>query len=170
MIELKIESVRVSLMSSNQVVILKERDGERRLPIFIGKTEGDAITLHLNGVHVPRPLTHDLAAAILSKLDARLSHVLISDLRNRHFYAALIMRSGDDAEGELMFDARPSDAIAIAVRMGCPIFVEEHVMDEAGVEIEADESAADELAAKEDLGAFGDFISSLDLSDLDEDK
>lgn len=165
MIELKIESVRVSLMSANQVVILKELDGERRLPIFIGKTEGDAITLHLNGVHVPRPLTHDLAANILSKLNARLSHVLISDLRNQHFYAMLIMRSGDDAEGELTFDARPSDAIAIAVRMGCPIFVEEHVMDEAGVKIETDESAT-----KEDLGAFGDFISSLDLSDLDEDK
>lgn len=166
MIEMKIESIRISLMSTNQqVVILKELDGERRLPIFIGKPEGDAISFHLNGVSVPRPLTHDLAANILNKLDARLSHVLISDLRNQHFYASIVMHIGDD-EQEIMLDARPSDAIAIAVRLDCPIFVDEHVLAEAGVE----PLEEPETTSKEDLGAFGDFISSLDLSDLDKDK
>lgn len=166
MIEMKIESIRISLMSTNQqVVILKELEGERRLPIFIGKPEGDAISLHLNGVSVPRPLTHDLAANILDKLDARLSHVLINDLRNQHFYASVIMHIGDD-EREIILDARPSDAIAIAVRLDCPIFVDEHVLDEAGVE----PLEEPETTSKEDLGAFGDFISSLDLSDLDKDK
>lgn len=166
MIEMKIESIRISLMSTNQqVVILKELDGERRLPIFIGKTEGDAISFHLNGVTVPRPLTHDLAANILNKLDARLSHVLINDLRNQHFYASIVMHIGDD-EQEIVLDARPSDAIALAVRLDCPIFVDEHVLDEAGVE----PLEEPETTSKEDLGAFGDFISSLDLSDLDRDK
>ncbi|MCS6847717.1 MAG: bifunctional nuclease family protein [Anaerolineae bacterium] len=163
---MKIESIRISLMSTNQqVVILKELDGERRLPIFIGKTEGDAISFHLNGVTVPRPLTHDLAANILNKLDARLSHVLINDLRNQHFYASIVMHIGDD-EQEIVLDARPSDAIALAVRLDCPIFVDEHVLDEAGVE----PLEEPETTSKEDLGAFGDFISSLDLSDLDRDK
>jgi bifunctional DNase/RNase len=166
MIEMKIESVRVSLMSTNQVVILKEMDGERRLPIFIGKTEGDAISFHLNGVVVPRPLTHDLAADILSRLGARLSHILINDLRNQHFYAVVVMHLGDDQEQEITLDARPSDAIAIAVRLGCPIYADEHVLDEAGVEpIEEPDTSS-----KEDLGAFSDFISSLDLSDLDKNK
>lgn len=166
MIEMKIESIRISLMSTNQqVVILKELDGERRLPIFIGKTEGDAISFHLNGVSVPRPLTHDLAASILSKLNARLSYVLINDLRNQHFYASIVMHLGED-EQEIVLDARPSDAIAIAVRLDCPIFVDEHVLEVAGVEL-TDEAEAD---SKEDLGAFSDFISSLDLSDLDKDK
>ncbi len=166
MIEMKVESIRVSLMSTNQqVVILKELDGERRLPIFVGRPEGDAIALHLSGISVPRPLTHDLAAIILNKLDARLSHVLINDLRNQHFYASIVMHIGDD-EQEITLDARPSDAIAIAVRLDCPIFVEEHVLDEAGVE----PLEEPETTNKEDLGAFGDFISSLDLSDLDKDK
>ncbi len=166
MIEMNIESVRISLMSTNQVVILKESDGERRLPIFIGKAEGDAISLYLNGVVVPRPLTHDLAASILNKLNARLSHVLIHDLRNQHFYASIVMHIGDDEEREIVLDARPSDAIAIALRLDAPIFVDEHVLDEAGVEPIEEQSTSN----KEDLGAFGDFISSLDLSDLDKDK
>lgn len=171
MIELKIESVRVSLMSPNQVVILKESDGERRLPIFIGKAEGDAITFQLNGVAVPRPLTHDLAADILSKLDAKLSHVLISDLRNQHFFATIVLQTqtnegSAETDNEVILDARPSDAIAIAVRMGCPIFIEERVMDEAGIR-PAQETG---VVGQEDLGAFDDFISSLDLTDLDKDK
>jgi len=166
MIEMKIESVRVSLMNTNQVVILKERDGGRRLPIFIGKTEGDAISFHLNGVTVPRPLTHDLAADILGRLGARLSYILINELRNQHFYAVVVMCLEDDQEQEITLDARPSDALAIAVRLGCPIFVEEDVLDEAGIELIEESNAS----GKEDLGAFSDFISSLDLSDLDKNK
>lgn len=161
MIEVRIESVRVSLMSPNQVVILKEVDGERRLPIFIGKTEGDAITFHLNGDIAPRPLTHDLAANLLASLEAEVVHVVINDLRNQHFHAAVVVKV---EEAEVSLDARPSDAIAIAVRAGCPIFAEDHVLREAGVRPERDAAAR-----PEDLGAFDDFISSLDMSDLDED-
>ena len=163
MIEMRIESVRVSLMSPNQVVILRELDGERRLPIFIGKPEGDALTFRLNEVAVPRPLTHDLAASVLGALDAKISQVLISDLRNQHFFASIYV----DANGtETILDARPSDALAIAVRVDCPIFVEEHVLDEVGTMLPRDRDDAGAI----DMGAFDDFIGSLDLSDLDDDK
>jgi uncharacterized protein len=166
MIEVKIESIRISLMSPNQVVILKEIDGPRCLPVFIGKPEGDAITFKLNHVEVPRPLSHDLAASMIEALDAKVSHVLIKELRGNHFIAALHFQGASgDAHGESEIDARPSDAIAIAVRVSCPIFVEDAVMSTAGV---IPPAAA---AGDEDLGAFSDFIGSLDLGDLDdEDK
>lgn len=164
MIEVKIESIRVSLMSPNQVVILKEMEGERRLPIFIGKSEGDAITFKLNEVPVPRPLTHDLAVSVMSELGAQPVHVIIHELRRQHFFATIVYNANN---AEMRLDARPSDAMALAVRVNCPIYVEEVVMDEAGV------IPAQEAGAERDLGAFDDFISSLnlgDLSDTDQDK
>jgi bifunctional DNase/RNase len=164
MIEVKIESVRVSLMSPNQVVILKELEGERRLPLFIGKTEGDAITFKLNEVAVPRPLTHDLAVNVLSELGAQPLRVVIHELRNQHFFAAIVLKVNND---EMNLDARPSDALAVAVRANCPIFVEDAVMDEAGV------VPSEAHGAAPDVGAFDDFISSLDLGDIndgDKDK
>ncbi len=162
MIEVKIESIRVSLMSPNQVVILKELEGERRLPIFIGKTEGDAITFKLNEVAVPRPLTHDLAVNVMSELGAQPVHVVIHEIRNQHFFAAIVL---DVNSAETRLDARPSDALAVAVRANCPIYVEDTVMEEAGV------VPSQERGAEHDLGAFDDFISSLDLGDLsDTDK
>lgn len=164
MIEVKIESIRVSLMSPNQVVILKELEGERRLPIFIGKTEGDAITFKLNEIAVPRPLTHDLAVNVMSELGAQPVHVVIHELRRQHFFAAIVYSANN---AEMRLDARPSDAMAVAVRANCPIYVEEAVMKEAGV------LPSQAQGAERDLGAFDDFISSLDLGDIndtDQDK
>ena len=162
MIEVKIESIRVSLMSPNQVVILKELEGERRLPIFIGKTEGDAITFKLNEVSVPRPLTHDLAVSVMTELGAQPVHVVIHEIRNQHFFASIVLKAHD---AEMRLDSRPSDALAVAVRVNCPIYVEDTVMDEAGV------IPSQEQGAERDLGAFDDFISSLDLGDInDSDK
>ncbi len=159
MIEVKIESIRVSLMSPNQVVILREVEGERRLPIFIGKSEGDAITFKLNEDIAPRPLTHDLAVDIMAELGVQLKHVVIHELRRQHFFAAIIYNVNNV---EMRLDARPSDAMALAVRVNCPIYVEEAVMDEAGV------IPSQEHDAQRDLGAFDDFISSLDLGDLND--
>jgi bifunctional DNase/RNase len=158
MIEVQIESIRISLMSPNQVVILKELDGERRLPVFIGKPEGDAITFKLNQIQPPRPLSHDLAANMIEELGARVSHVTIRELRESHFFAAIYFQ---DEKGEIELDARPSDALAVAVRVKCPIFVEDEVMLAAGVI-----PPSDAEAAGDDLGAFDDFISTLDLDDL----
>jgi bifunctional DNase/RNase len=162
MVEVKIESIRVSLMSQYRVVILKDLASNRYLPIWIGPYEADAITIHLQEVQVPRPLTHDLIVKLIEELDARVDHVYVSDLSNETFYARLILKVGDK---ELSIDSRPSDAVAVAVRVDCPIYVADEVMERAGVVPEEEGALPDE-----DLGAFKDFIGSLDLDDLDSDK
>lgn len=162
MIEAFIESVRVSLMSTTQVVILRERGGKRRLPIFIGRPEGDAIYTHLNGEQFPRPMTHDLAANLLSQLRASLRRVVINALRDGYFYAQVVIAANGR---EFSFDARPSDALALAVRLDSPIYVAPEVMDEAGViPPEFEETSEEE---EKGLEAFDEFISSLDLDDLE---
>ncbi|PWH20625.1 MAG: bifunctional nuclease family protein [Ardenticatenia bacterium] len=170
MIEVVIESVRVSLMSQDRMVVLKEVDRERYLPIWIGPFEADAITIHLQGVQVARPLTHDLLKNFIGALGAKVSHIVVNDLRNNTFFAEITV---DDHGKELKIDARPSDAIALAVRVGAPIFVAEKVMEQAGItperEIGEEEPATpSEEEEKEDLEAFRDFVESLDLDDLDE--
>lgn len=162
MVEVKIESIRVSLMSQYRVVILKDLSSNRYLPIWIGPYEADAITIHLQEVQVPRPLTHDLIVKIIEELDARVDHVYVSDLSNDTFYARIVLKVKDR---ELSIDSRPSDAVAIAVRVECPIYVSEEVMERAGVTPEEEGTVPDE-----DLGAFKDFIGSLDLDDLDKNQ
>lgn len=111
------------------VVMLKERDGTRSLPVFIGAAEAQAIAIPINGVEMPRPLTHDLLKNLLDFLECRLRRVVVSDLREGTFYARMVLER-DEEEADL--DSRPSDAIALALRFDAPIFVAEHVMQEAG--------------------------------------
>ncbi len=180
MIRVEIDSVRVSLMSQHRVIILREVGRERYLPIWIGPFEADAITIELQGVEVPRPLTHDLLANVIEHLGARVSHVVVNDLRNDTFYASIFL----DVNGEeVEIDSRPSDAIALAVRVNAPIFVAEHVMEQAATEPEEDLRAGEELlrealseendedidVSEEDLGAFKEFLEGLDLEDLGRD-
>lgn len=159
MVEVKIESIRVSLMSQYRVVILKDLQSNRYLPIWIGPYEADAITIHLQEVQVPRPLTHDLVVKLIEELGATVDHVRVSDLNNDTFYARIMLKVKDK---ELSIDSRPSDAVAVAVRVGCSIYVEDEVMNRAGVVPDEEGTLPDE-----DLGAFKDFIGSLDLDDLD---
>ncbi len=174
MIEVTIDSVRVSLMSQHRVVVLKESDSERYLPIWIGPFEADAITIELQGVEVARPLTHDLLKRVISMLGAQVSHVIINDLQNDTFFARILL----DVDGEeIEVDSRPSDAIALAVRTKAPSFVAEEVMERAGIVPEEDMSASIESAGRkkeakkeeeeeEDLEVFRDFIEGLDLEGL----
>ena len=162
MVEVKIESIRVSLMSQYRVVILKDAESNRYLPIWIGPYEADAITIHLQDVQVPRPLTHDLVIKVIDELGAKVERVIVSDLHNDTFYARIILTVSGK---EVSIDARPSDAIAVAVRADCPIYVEDDVMDRAGVVPEEEATVGDE-----DLGAFKDFIGSLDLDDLEKNQ
>ena len=134
MIEVKIDSIRVSLMSQHRVVVLKDVDTDRYLPIWIGPFEADAITIQLQGVQVARPLTHDLLKSIIDEMGATISHVMVSELKNDTFYARIVM----DVNGQSMeIDARPSDAIALAVRASAPLFVAEEVMSAASIVPEA---------------------------------
>ena len=166
MVEVTIDSIRVSLMTQHRVVVLKESDTDRYLPIWIGPFEADAITIQLQGVQVPRPLTHDLLKSFIRELGISVSHVLVSELRNDTFFARIIVDiNGNSKE----IDSRPSDAIALAVRVGAPIFVAEQVMDLASItpeeEIDIEEATTPEEA--ETLAPFRDFVESLDL-DLDD--
>lgn len=160
MVEVKIDSIRVSLMSQYRVVILKDAESNRYLPIWIGPYEADAITIHMQEVQVPRPLTHDLIMKVIDEMGAHVQRVVVSELRNDTFFAQIVMSLGDK---ELSIDARPSDAIALSVRAGCSIYVEDDVMERAGVTPDEESTVGDE-----DLGAFKDFIGSLDLDDLEQ--
>jgi bifunctional DNase/RNase len=172
MIEVKIDSIRVSLMSQHRVVVLKVVDAERYLPIWIGPFEADAITVQLQEIQVARPLTHDLLKSIIDEMGATVSHVMVSELKNDTFYARIVM----DVNGNSMeIDARPSDAIALAVRAHAPLFVAEEVMEMASIvpEPNLDEVSPDGETAplskeeEEKLSVFRDFINELDLDDLE---
>ena len=160
MIEVKIDSIRASLMSEHRVVILKDLGSDRFLPIWIGRYEAEAIAIRLQNIEVPRPMTHDLLANAIIEMGGEISHVLVSDLRNDTFFAKIDVKiNGQSVE----IDSRPSDAIALAVRANASIFVEEHVMEEAGIVPETDVT---EAMDDEGLSAFRDFIDTLDLDDL----
>lgn len=167
MVEVTIDSVRVSLMSNHRVVVLKEREGERFLPIWIGPFEADAITIELQGVEVARPLTHDLLKSVIYLLDAEVKQVVINDLSNDTFYARIVLSAEGD---EIQVDSRPSDAIALAVRCSIPLLVADHVMDRAAIVPEEDtqgESVRERGAPSEEgLDVFRDFVEGLDLEGL----
>lgn len=171
MIEVTIDSIRVSLMSQHRVVVLREMESNRYLPIWIGPFEADAITLQLQGVQVARPLTHDLLKGIIEEMGATISHVMVTELKNDTFFAQIVM----DVDGKSVeIDSRPSDAIALAVRVKAPLFVAEEVMESASIvpETSLEEAEmrddAEPLSAEEEesLSAFRDFIDELDLDDL----
>lgn len=167
MVEVTIDSIRVSLMSQHRVVILKDIDSDRYLPIWIGPCEADAITVTLQEMEVSRPLTHDLLKNLISDVGGQVEHVLISDLKNDVFYARIVMELNGK---HLEVDSRPSDALALAVRVRVPIYIEETVMSKASVVPEtelSDEAPAGAAGGKANLGAFEDFVDSLDLDDLD---
>lgn len=168
MIEVEIDSIRVSLMSQHRVVVLKEADTDRYLPIWIGPFEADAITIQLQDVQVARPLTHDLLKSMIDEMGATVSHVMVNELKNDTFFARIVM----DINGEsIEIDARPSDAIALAVRVNVPVFVSDEVMEMASIVPEADLDELDDdepvsAEEQEQLSVFRDFINELDLDDL----
>jgi bifunctional DNase/RNase len=160
MVEVKVQSIQVSLMTDHRVVLLKEVDSERVLPIWIGTHEAEAIAIRMRGVQVARPMTHDLLGNMIEGLGGQVLRITVNALRDDTFYALITVRlDGHDVE----IDSRPSDAIALAVRAEVPIFVEDSVMSQAGIVPDVDVSME---ADEEDLKAFRAFIDSLDLDDL----
>ena len=172
MIPTVVESVRVSLVTQHRVVLLKEAAGARRLPVWIGAYEAEAIALAQQGMVAPRPLPHDLLLALIGGLGGAVDRVLVAGLAEDVFYARVVVRQrGRSVE----LDARPSDAIALAVRAGVPILVDEAVMERAGVALGEDDDPEDAppggpRAGDEPPAAFRDFIGTLDLDDLGGDR
>jgi len=181
MIEMVIDSIRVSTMNYQRVVILKERTGERYLPIWIGPAETDAIAVKLQGVDVPRPLTHDLLCSIIAALGASINFVLMSDFKNDTFYAKIVFKTDG---GQMEVDSRPSDSLALAVRTGVPIYAEEAVLDKGGIMLDKEtgkpislgnesEGVKEKEVSEDELkkmSAFRDFIDKLEWKGLDKHK
>jgi bifunctional DNase/RNase len=180
MIEMLIDSIRVSLMNYQRVVILKEKESDRYLPIWIGPAEADAIAVKLQDVTVARPLTHDLLRSVIDVLGATVSSIIVSELKNDTFYAKIVLNVDG---GQMEVDSRPSDALALAVRADVPIFAEEVVLDKAGILLDKDtgkpiqEMESGEAGGKKPseeelkrMSAFYDFINTLDLEDFDKRK
>jgi uncharacterized protein len=136
MIELSLVGVRVELPSNQPIVLLKEVDGDRYLPIWIGAVEATAIAFALQGIQTPRPMTHDLMRDILEETNVSVEAVTISELVDQTFYAEIRMSS---SSGAIEVSSRPSDAIALAVRLGTPIYGAEDVLEAAGIELKDDE-------------------------------
>src|ERR671938_673378 len=138
MIEVSLVGVRVELPSNQPIVLLKEADGERYLPIWIGAVEATAIAFALQGIETPRPMTHDLLRDILSEVDVQVDRIVINELVDQTFYAVIRMTS-DSKSAEV--SSRPSDAIALAVRTNTPIFAAEEVLDQDGIELRDQEQS-----------------------------
>ncbi len=169
MVRVNIDSVRVSLMSQHRIVVLKDVDSTRYLPIWIGPFEADAITIELQDVEVARPLTHDLLKSAIEKLGGEVEQVAITELRNDTFFAEISLNVGGK---RLAIDSRPSDAIALAVRAEVPVFVDADVMAQAAITPEPDLDSGvtgveEEAGGSQVPDAFRDFLEGLDLSGLD---
>ncbi|WP_208028550.1 bifunctional nuclease family protein [Rhabdothermincola sediminis] len=158
MIEMELVAVRIELPGNTPVVLLRELAEERRiLPIFIGQPEATAIAFAIDGVVTPRPMTHDLMKDLLDELGATVERVVITELSEGTFFAEIHLSVGAAAH---QVSSRPSDAIALALRAGCPIFAEEAVLSEAGL-VEESEQESEEVVEK-----FREFIESVNPDDF----
>ena len=168
LIEVSFDSIRIHMPTAQHLVILKEKEADRYLPIWIGSFEAQAIAAKISGNSVGRPLTHDLMANAFGDLGVSIKRIVVTRLADQVFYARLyVKQDGRDLD----FDARPSDAIALAVRAECPIFVATEVMESAGIIPDADETedkekGDDVQVDDERLAVFRDFVNSLDLPEL----
>ena len=176
MVELIIDSIRVNVLSFQRVVILRVKDSDRYLPIWIGASEADAIALKLQDIQVARPMTHDLLRSALATVGATVSRIVVSDLSDDTYYAKIVIQH-DGSTVEV--DSRPSDAIALAVRTQAPIFAADAVVEQAGIEMDlengktlVDPKGRHEVGHKQigeeelkGLSAYREFVMSLDHLD-----
>jgi|TARA_B100000530_G_scaffold270744_1_gene183437 bifunctional DNase/RNase len=173
--ELSIDSIRVSLSNYQRVVILKLKSKEMFIPIWVGPSEADAIAIKLQKVSLPRPLTHDLVVSLLESLSISIEYVLIESMKDETFFAKIAIKNNDKI---VMIDSRASDAIALAVRVTCPIYANDDVVEKVSVTLDhknetvnkknkaTNESNLSDVDNKTDISQFADFIDTLDLESL----
>jgi uncharacterized protein len=155
LIEMTIKGLTVDPVTNMPIVILRDEQDKRILPIWVGVFEANAIALQVENIHTPRPMTHDLLRNVIHDLQARVDRVVVTDVKDNTFYALIHL---DTPAGKVAVDARPSDAIALALRTRAPIWVEEHVIDRA--------KSIDTSAAKVDSERLHQWLESLDPDDL----
>jgi hypothetical protein len=155
LVEMTIKGLMIDPVTNMPIVILRDTDNQRTLPIWVGPVEANAIALQIENVAPQRPMTHDLLRTILVELDAALVRIVIADLREGTFYAYLELRRG---ENTLFIDARPSDAIALSLRAKAPVFVDTQVLDQAkSIDVSSDQADRERLQR---------WLESLDPDDL----
>jgi bifunctional DNase/RNase len=157
-IELELVGVRVELPHNQPIVLLRERNGDRFLPIWIGAVEATSIAFALQGVVTARPMTHDLMRDLLSELGVHVDRIVVTELREGTFYAEIQMTQ---AKQSVVVSSRPSDAIALAVRATIPIYANEHVLAEAGIHIEEEEGGDED-----EVQRFKEFLEQVSPEDF----
>ena len=161
---MEVVGVRIEMPSNQPIVLLKETSGLRFLPIWVGAVEATAIAFAQQGVEPPRPLTHDLVKVIIDALGTTLEEVLISKVEDGIFFAELLLKSAEGVESRI--SARPSDAIAIALRTQSPIYATVSILDEAGIEIPANEGASQGSDSNEEVERFREFLDQINPEDF----
>lgn len=165
MVEMIIEAIRINVVTEQHVVILREADGSRIVPIWIDPYQAQSIAMEMHGTEMTRPMTHDLLRNVINEMGGRIMRIVVNDLRDGTFYALIDIET---PSGPISVDARPSDAIALGVRVQAPVFVEDMVLDQAGVSIaeqEPETPHGEEAPDDERLSVFRDFINNLDVDD-----
>jgi len=156
--EMSIYGVSFDMVGKQPIVLLKTQTGNKFLPIWIGSTEASAILMKLQGVETPRPMTHDLLSDTIAQLNAEVSRVTVTDLRENTFIATITVRA--DA-GEVEIDARPSDALALAVRVDAPIYVDDKVIEDSALEFTEDVDDTDDVVER-----FKEFLDDVSPDDF----
>ena len=157
LVAMELVGVRIELPTNTPMVLLREQDGTRYLPIWIGTAEATAIALALEGVEPQRPMTHDLMKTVVEALGASVTEIRVTELRDGTFFADLVLNANDQ---EVVLSSRPSDAIALAARTGSPIIAERSLLDEAGVEIQSEEE-------EEEIEKFREFLDDVSPEDFE---
>ena len=164
MIEMTVAGVRIEFPSNSPIVLLREAEGERFLPIWIGQSEAQAIAIGQQGLATPRPMTHDLLKNILDEMSVQVTNITITELRDGVFHAVIgLQRNGSSYE----ISSRPSDAIALAVRLGCKIFANEDVLEEASILIPPDGEGEQEEEKEKQVQEFREFLENVTPDDFE---
>lgn len=162
MVEMKVEGLTLDPLTNMPIIILKDLSGSKSLPIWVGIFEANAIALEIEKISTPRPMTHDLLKNFIESMKAQINHILVSDLKDNTFYAVISLAFGDTT---LNIDSRPSDAIALALRVKAPIFVDEKVI-EAAKSIELPEQEAQKAPDKDQWKKWLDNLKPQDFGNL----
>ncbi|HEY5652632.1 MAG TPA: bifunctional nuclease family protein [Acidimicrobiia bacterium] len=159
-VPMTVTGVRVELPSNTPIVLLREQAGVRFLPIWVGTVEAMSISSAMEGAEPPRPQTHDLMVSIIEALGAKAVRIVVTELRDSVFFAELVFEQNGE---EIVVSSRPSDAIALSVRSGIPVFARQAVLDEAGIEIETE---TEEEASEEEIERFRAMLEGITVDDF----